>query len=131
MTEFWKAAGLILLTVVLGTTISKTEKDIFLVLNMMACCAIVMTALKYLSPTVDLLWSLGSHTDSDSSFIGTLLKIIAVSLITELTTMISADAGNNSLGKAMQLLGNSTILYLATPLFETFLTLIQEILNTV
>ena len=60
-----------------------------------------------------------------------MLKITGVAVITEMTAMISTDAGYSSLEKAMQFLGNATILSLALPLFESFAEVIQEILNFV
>ena len=57
-----------------------------------------------------------------------LLKIAAVAVITEITALISMDAGCSSLEKVMQFLGTATILSLSLPLFERFIDILQEIL---
>ncbi len=129
MEAFWKAAAVIMLAVILSTTIGKTEKDIAVVLTLAACCVVVMLAVQYLSDVVAFLWQLGGAFEHQNSLIGTLLKISGVALMSELTALISSDAGSSSLGKAMQFLGNAAILFLSLPLFETFLTMIQEILG--
>ena len=129
MEGFWKAAAVILLAVILGAALEKTEKDISLVLTIAACCIVMTLSLRYLSEVIAFLWELGNRSESQIPFMGTLLKISGVAVATELTGLISSDAGSSSLEKAMQLLGNTVILFLSVPLFETFLSVIQEMLG--
>lgn len=129
MEAFWKAAAVIILTVILGAALGKTEKDISVVLSVAACCMVMLVAVQYLSEIVAFLSELGSSRDFGNPFISTLLKISGVALMTELTELISADAGNSALGKAAQILGNAVILFLSLPLFETFLSIVQEIMG--
>lgn len=129
MEAFWKAAAVIILTVILGAALGKTEKDISVVLSVAACCMVMLVAVQYLSEIVAFLSELGSSRDFGNPFISTLLKITGVALMTELTELISADAGNSALGKAAQILGNAVILFLSLPLFETFLSIVQEIMG--
>lgn len=131
MEGYWKAAAVIILTLILGTTVGKTEKDIALVLTVTACCAVVMVAMQYLSEVIGFLWKLGSITGYQNSLMDTLLKITGVALMTELTGLLSSDAGNSSLGKAMQILGTSAILFLSLPLLEAFLSIIQELMGMI
>lgn len=129
MEAFWKAAAVIILTVILGAALGKTEKDISVVLSVAACCMVMLVAVQYLSEIVVFLSELGSSRDFGNPFISTLLKISGVALMTELTELISSDAGNSALGKAAQILGNAVILFLSLPLFETFLSIVQEIMG--
>lgn len=131
MEIFWKAAAVIILTVIFGVTIEKTEKDISIVLTVTACCIVMGIVLQYLSNVIAFLWKLGNSSDGHNSFTGTLLKISGVALITELTGLISSDAGNRSLAKAMEILGNAVILFLSLPLFETLFAIIQEIFGAI
>jgi len=131
MEGFWKAAAVIVLTVILGVTLGKTEKDLSLVLSVIACCVVMTVAMQYLSEVIVFLWELGNRSDYPNPFLGTLLQIAGVALTSELTGMISSDAGNNSLAKAMQLLGNVVILFLAIPLFEALFSTIQEIMGLI
>ena len=131
MEGYWKAAAVIILTLILGTTVGKTEKDIALVLTVTACCAVVMVAMQYLSEVIGFLWKLGSITGYQNSLMDTLLKITGVALMTELTGLLSSDAGNSSLGKAMQILGTSAILFLSLPLLEACLSIIQELMGMI
>ena len=129
MENYWKACAIMILTVVLGAALGKTEKDLSVVLTLAACCIILMVALEYLSDILVFLWELGSGIGDRNPFTGILLKIASVALVTEVSSLLSADAGNSSLGKAMQILGNSVILFLSLPILEGFLEIIREILG--
>ena len=129
MEIFWKAAAISLLTVILGAAIGKTEKDLALVLSLMGCCGILLAAMPYLSEVITFFWQLSNRFSLQNSTGEALLKISGVALVTELTGLVSADAGSSSMAKALQLLGNTVILFLSIPLLETFLSVIQEILG--
>jgi hypothetical protein len=49
--------------------------------------------------------------------------------VTELVGLISSDAGNQSLGKAMQILGDCVILFLSLPMFEGFFATIRDMMG--
>lgn len=129
MEAFWKAGVIVILTVILGVTLHKTERDIAIVLSVAACCMVCIVALRYLSEVIDFLWKLGNNSAYQNPFVRRILKMAGVTLVTEIIGLISTDAGNSSLAKAMQILGTATILFLAVPLFEMFLSTIQEIIG--
>lgn len=129
MTEFWKAAAMILIAVVLGLAVGKQEKDISVLLTMAVCCMTAMIAVSYLETVLDFLWELESVGNIQNGFLGILLKAVGIALIAEVAGMICSDAGNGSLGKTLQMLGSVVILYLSIPIYNALLTLIREILG--
>lgn len=131
METFWKAIAVIILTVILGVTLGKTEKDISVVLSVAACSIIMIIAMQYLEEVIAFLWQLSSKESEQIPSIKIILKITGVALVTELMTLVSSDAGNSSLGKAVDILGNAAILNLALPLLETFLTILQELMGLI
>lgn len=131
MTAYWKAVAVVLLAIILTVTLGKTEKDISVILSMAVCCIVIMIALQYLSEVIEFLWKLGNSTVIHNPYMDILLKISGVALMTELTELIGSDAGNSSIGKAMQILGNAVILFLSLPLFEAFLAVVQEIMGLI
>jgi stage III sporulation protein AD len=128
MVLLWKAAGMVVITVILSATIGKKEKDLAVALTVTVCCAVAYLAIETLSDVITFLWEISSIFDYQRPFLQIMLKIVGVAVITEITTLISADAGCSSLEKAMQLLGNATILSLSLPLFDCFVDIVQEIL---
>ena len=129
MDTFWKAATAVLLAVVLVPAVAKTEKDISVLLTMAVCCLVAAAAFSYLEPVLDLLWQLKAIGDLSGEMLGVLMKAVGIGLVAEIAGMICADAGNGSLGKTLQILASAAILYLSIPLFQAFLTLVQEILG--
>lgn len=129
MDGFWKISALILIAMILTSAIGKQEKDIAMLLSMIACCMAAMIALSYLEPVLDLLRELETLGQMQDGFLGILLKAAGIALITELTAMICSDAGNGSLAKIMHIIGAAVILYLSIPLFQALLTLVREILG--
>lgn len=118
-----------LVTVVLGLTVSKQEKDITVLLTMAACCMAGAAAVSYLEPVMDLLWELEALGQLQGGMLGILLKAVGITLVAEIAGMVCADAGNGTLAKTLQMLGSAVILYLSIPVFQAFLTLIREILG--
>lgn len=118
-----------LLAVVLVPAVAKTEKDISVLLTMAVCCLVAAAALSYLEPVLDLLWELKALGDLSGEMLEILMKAVGIGLVAEIAGMICADAGNGSLGKTLQILASTAILYLSIPLFQAFLTLVQEILG--
>ena len=131
MEAFWKAAAIVILTIILGLTLDKTQKDISIVLTVTACGVVMMIAMQYLSEVIRFIRDLCDKCGDQNLLVDMLLKISGVALVTELTGMISADAGKTSLGTAIQILGTSVILSLSIPIFESFLVIIQEILRAI
>ena len=122
---------LVLLTVILSNAIGKQEKDIAVLLSMIACCIAAGTVISYIEPVLDFLRELEALGQLQEGFLGILLKAAGIALVTELTGMICSDAGNGSLGKTLHMLGSAVIMYLSIPIFRSLLTLIREILGQV
>ena len=129
MDNFWKTTALILITVVLCNLICKQEKDIAVLLSMIACCIAIMAAVSYLNPILDFLQELEKFGQIEEGFLSVLIKAVGIGFVSEIAGMICTDAGNSSLGKTVHMLGTAGILYLSLPVFRTLVTMIQEILG--
>lgn len=131
MTLFGKAAIAVVLTVILGTVIERTDRDISTVLTVTGCCLVMIASMHYLTDIIDFILIISQKLESYKPYTVILLRITGIALIAELITHISADAGNTSLGKAFQFLGNSVMLSLSLPLLEGFVLMIQDILGNI
>ena len=129
MENLWKVTMLMLLSLILTSVIGKQEKDLALVLSMIVCCMGAMTIVSYLEPVLDLLRELEALARLQDGFLGILLKAAGIALVTELAGLVCRDGGNGTLGKTLQIIGSSAVLYLSVPIFRSLLRLIQEILG--
>ena len=124
---YWKAAAAVLLAVVMILMLRRQELGV--VLGIAVCAMVAMAAAEYLRPVWELLDSLQSMGELDGELIAVLLKAVGIGLVTEIASMVCADSGNAALGKALQLLGTTVILWMSIPLFTMLLELIQNILE--
>lgn len=129
MTLFVQAAAAALLAVVLGLCLDKQGKDMALLLTMAVCVMVLAAAISYLRPVVAFLQQLQLLGNLNNSMVWTLLKIVGIGLLSEIASMVCADAGRASLGKSLQILASCVILWLSIPIFTVLLELIQSILG--
>lgn len=126
---FWKTTAGILVAVILILAVQKQEKDLALMLGILACAMAGMAALRLLEPVLDFLYRLENLGNFQSGILGRLLKILGIGMVTEIAGAICQDSGNGALGRGMQMLGSAMMLMLSLPVLETLLDLVQEILG--
>ena len=129
MTLFLQVCGAILITVILVLSLKSQSKEIGSILAIAACCMTALAALHYLRPVIDFLHTLQKLGSLDKHMVSTLLKVTGIGIVSEIANLVCKDAGNESMGKSMQLLGTAVILYLSMPLFTALIELLQKILG--
>ena len=129
MSEFWKTTSIVLLTVILGLAVGKTERDISAVLSLVAACIAAGVVVTILEPVLDYLWELQRLCDLPDGLISTLLKAVGIALVAELSAAVCAYAGNALLGRMLQILGGTVVLSLSVPMFRTLMTIIKEMIG--
>lgn len=127
MNEFLKIVSLVLLTVVLGLAVGKTEKDLSVVLGMVSLCIAACATVTVLEPVLDYLVELRHVFNLPDELVNVLLKAVGIALIAELSSAVCTDAGSASLGKVLQILGGALVLSLSIPVFRTLMTIIKEL----
>ena len=129
MRVFIQAFGAVMIALIMGSVLSKQEKTMGLLLTIGVCVMVMVAGIHVLSPVIDFIYKLEALCNTGSQWMGILLKITGIGLITELATLICNDAGNGSLGKALQFLASGMILYLSIPVLNGMIDLIQQILG--
>lgn len=129
MDDFIKAAGLILVTVILCLTLSGHCKSFSTLLAIGVCCIVCITAAGYIKPVLDFFTQLQNMGELNTELTETLLKSVGIGILSEITALICSDAGNAALGKALQILSTTVILWLSLPLFTSLIQLISQILT--
>lgn len=129
MGTFISVLAAVLLAVVLGLVLNKQSKDMTLLLTMAVCAMVMLAAVTYLQPVIDFLDRLQSVGDIDSDMLQIILKSVGIALVGEIAGMICNDSGFGAMGKAIRILSTATILWLAIPLMESMLELLQKIMG--
>ena len=131
MDAFLKIAAAVLLTAVASLTVTKREKEISLLLTVAVCCMTAAAGAAYLQPVLEFLRQLEETGNLDHQFLTILLKCAGIAMVTEMAVLICRDAGNEPLGKGLQLLSAAVILWLSLPLLSGLLTIILNIFGEI
>lgn len=120
-----------LIAAILGIILQKQGKEYALVLVMAVSAIGVCLALNYIKPVISFLEKLQELSSIDGEVLRILLKAVGVGVISEICCAICTDSGNASLGKMLQILSASLILWLSLPILEQVMDLIVEVLEGV
>lgn len=131
MDIFIKSASCVIVTTILALVLSKTGKDVSLLLILMVCSMVAIAATHYLQPIIAFLERLRSLGNIDNEMLTMVLRAVGIGLITEFVNLICVDSGNAALGKTLQYMGTIVILWLSIPLFDSILSLVEEIIRSV
>ena len=131
MSIFLKATAGLLTALIFWIVLSKQSRDYSVLLTLAVCAMVVTISLGLLQPIIQFLQKLQSMVDLDNDLLSIVLKIVGIGLITELSTLICKDVGNESMGKSLQILSTATVLWLSIPVFEKLLSLLDKILGTI
>lgn len=131
MDIYLKTCGAVLVALVLILTLGSKGKDIGILLSIAVCTMVILVAMRYLRPVVEFLEKLATDGGLDKSLIEILLKVVGISVVSEISALICGDSGNSSMGKSLQLLGTAVILWLSIPVFTMILELIQTMLGDI
>lgn len=129
MTLFFQAAACALVAVVLCCLLNSQERTVGVLLGLAVCVLVLLAAISYLQPVMELIQSLCSVAQISADMIQIIFKAVGIGIITELTVLICADGGNSAIGRALEILAAAAILWLAIPLMRSLLELMQTILG--
>lgn len=129
MELFLQATAAALIAVILTLAIEKQGKELTILLTVAVCCMIALVAVSFFRHVMNFMEKLESIGNLNASIVSTLLRILGIGMIGEIAAMVCADAGNQALAKALELLGASVTLYLSIPVFTALIELVQEILG--
>lgn len=129
MGSFLQVVAGVLVAVILCGALSRTGKDISMLLSIAVCCMVLVAAVRFLQPIVELIRTLFDSSQLDSQWYAIVLKTVAIGLISQFAGLICADAGNSAMGKAVELLATAAVLWLSIPLMEALLELVQTMMG--
>ena len=131
MNIFIKVTAAILLTSIINIVLERNGKDISILLTMAVCCMAVAAAVSCFTPVFRFVNRLVEIGGLNHELINILLKVVGIGLVSQIAGFVCADAGSQSLAKAMQIMTVAVILCISVPALEEMLSLIEGILEEV
>ena len=130
MNVFIKAVAGVLIALILWISLGKQNKDFSVLLTLMVCAMVFMVAISFLRPLIQFIGTLQSVGGLDKDMVSVVMKAVGIGVIGEICTLICKDAGNESLGKSLQFLATTVVLWISIPVFEELLSLLDSILGS-
>lgn len=128
MDIYLKSAAGVLIAVIMYLILAKQGQSIAALLAVSVCCLLSVAVIQYIEPVISFMQRLQQISKLDPGMLRIILRVIGISLLTEITMLICSDAGNAAMGKTLQILACATILWISIPLLTEFIRLIEEIL---
>lgn len=126
-----KASALALIVSVLYQMVSGRNKEIGTLLLVLGSCVILITAISYIKPVFTFISKLQTLGKLNTQMLEILLKSVGIGLLAEIAILVCNDMGNSSMGKTLQVLATSIILWLSLPMLNSLLDLIGKLLGEV
>lgn len=131
MDTFLKATACVLMALILWICLNKSGKDISVLLTLCVCTTVAIASVSFLKPVIAFVQKIADIGQLDDGLLSTMLKVVGIGLIAEISTLVCKDAGNESMGKVLQILSSCVVLWLSIPVFEKLLSLLDKILGKV
>ena len=127
MDSYIQAAVIAVVGVVLGAVVKKTHKELALLLSIACCVLIGVFLLKLIDPVLDFFVKLRNMAGLDRELLSPVLKVVGIGLLSQITSGICSDAGESAVSSLIELCGSILALYVALPLFEAVLEMVEGI----
>jgi len=129
MDDLFKCVACILVASILSVILSSNRKEFSILLAILVCSLIGITAVTYLSQILSFLKRIELTSNLNGSMITILFKTVGISIVSEIAIMICNDSGNTAFGKVLNVLTTAITLWICMPLFTELLDLMENILQ--
>ena len=128
MDEIIKIIGIGLIALVIVVILKQYRPEYTIYVSIIAGVLILFLAMQKLSGIINLLQSISDKTYINKQFLGILLKITGIAIITEFAVSICSDAGEKAIASKIEIGSKVIIIAMSIPIISSLLELIIEIL---
>ena len=128
MDEIIKIIGIGLISLVIVVILKQYRPEYTIYVSIIAGVLILFLAMEKLSGIINLLQSISDKTYINKQFLGILLKITGIAIITEFAVSICTDAGEKAIASKIEIGSKVIIIAMSIPIISSLLELIIEIL---
>ena len=128
MEEIIKIIGIGFIALVIVIILKQYKPEYTIYVSIIAGVLILFLAMEKLSGIINLLQSIADKTYINKQFLGILLKITGIAIITEFAVSICADAGEKAIASKIEMGSKVIIIAMSIPIISSLLELIIEIL---
>ena len=128
MDEIIKIIGIGLIALVIAIILKQYRPEYAIYVSIIAGVLILVLTMEKFSGIINLLKSISNKTYINKQFLGILLKITGIAIITEFAVSICSDAGEKAIASKIEIGSKVIIVAMSIPIISSLLELIIEIL---
>ena len=128
MEEILKIIGIGLVALVIAIILKQYRPEFAIYVSMIAGVLILVLIMDKFTGIINLLKSISDKTYINQQFLGILLKITGIAIITEFAVSICSDAGEKAIASKIEIGSKVIIITMSIPIISSLLELIVEIL---
>ena len=128
MEEIIKIIGIGFIALVIVIILKQYKPEYAIYVSIIAGILILFLSMEKLSGIINLLRAIADKTYINKQFLGILLKITGIAIITEFAVSICADAGEKAIASKIEMGSKVIIIAMSIPIISSLLELIIEIL---
>lgn len=123
-----KIIGIGFISLIMIIIIKQYKPEFTIYISIIAGILIIALSLDKLTGIINILTTLSNKTGINSQYLGILLKITGIAILTEFAVSICNDAGESAIATKIDLGGKIIIISISIPIIVALLELIVKIL---
>ncbi|MBO5413618.1 MAG: stage III sporulation protein AD [Clostridia bacterium] len=123
-----KIIGIGLISLIIIIILKQYRPEFTIYVSIIAGVLIITLSMDKLAGIINILTTLSNNTGINSEYLGILLKITGIAILTEFAVSICNDAGESAIATKIDLGGKIIIISISIPIIVALLELIVKIL---
>ena len=129
MDSVLKAVGVAVCVLFAALLIREKNRTLAALLSVGGACVLLASVFVPLRETVSRLRRIADAVPSGSEYLGLMLRVLAITLLTRLVSDICRENGENALAGVTEFCAKIAVTVLVLPIFETVITLVSGLIQ--
>lgn len=126
--EIIKIIGIGITALIIIIILKQYKPEFAVYISIIAGIAILLLSLSQMTGVINLLKDISSRASISSEFIGIILKITGIAILTEFAVSICQDSGESSIANKIDIGGKIMIITMSIPIISSLLETILKVL---
>lgn len=128
MEEVIKIIGIALIALIITIIIKQYRPEFAIYISLVAGVIILALVIGNLTNVINLLKDISTRSGINNKFLGILLKMTGIAILTEFTISICKDAGENAIASKVEIGSKVIIISLSVPIITNLLEVILKLM---
>ena len=126
--EIIKIIGIGITALIIIIILKQYKPEFAVYISIIAGMAILLLSLSQMSGVINLLKDISSRASISSEFLGIILKITGIAILTEFAVSICQDSGESAIANKIDIGGKIMIITMSIPIISSLLETILKVL---